>query len=76
MILDLTGTFVCPTVKGINNALEALLDHILSKGTVAKRDLEHTVDVVPEALILPKFHQDGRNRGKRMLGPKKGGQYQ
>ncbi len=55
MELDLTGTLVCPTVEGINNALEMLLDHVLSKGTIAKCDLEHTVNVISKALILPKF---------------------
>jgi hypothetical protein len=71
MKLELTGMLVCPTVKGIDNALETLLHHLLSKGTIAKCDLKHTVNVVPKALILPKFCQDGCNRGKCMLGPKK-----
>ncbi len=55
MKLDLTGMLVCPTVEGIDDALETLLNHILLKGTVPKRDLEHTVNVVPEALILAKL---------------------
>jgi hypothetical protein len=55
MKLDLTGTLMCPTVEGVDSALETILDHILSKGTTAKRDLEHTINVIPEALILPKF---------------------
>ncbi len=72
MKLNLTGTLVCPAVEGVDNALETILDHILSKGTITKSDLEHTVNVIPETLILPKFCQDGHNRGKHMLGPKKG----
>ncbi len=57
---DLTGTLVRPTVERINNALETILDHILSKGTITKCDVEHTVYVVPKALILPEFCQDGQ----------------
>ncbi len=55
MKLDLTGMLVCPTVEGINDALETLLNHILLKGTVPKHDLEHTVNVIPEALLLAKL---------------------
>ena len=55
MKLDLTGMLVCPTVEGVNDALEMLLNHILLKGTVLKCDLKHTVNVVPKALILAKL---------------------
>ncbi len=69
VVFDLAGMLVCPTVEGIHDALEMLLNRILSKWTVAKCDLKHTVNVVPKALILPEFCQDGRDCSKCMLGP-------
>jgi hypothetical protein len=44
-----------PAVKGVNNTLKALFDHFMSQRAVAKRDFECAIDVVPEALIVPKY---------------------
>jgi hypothetical protein len=69
MVFHLTRTFVGPTMEGVNDTVKTLLDHILSERAVAKCDLKHTVDVVPEALVLPEFCQDGRHCSKGMLRP-------
>jgi hypothetical protein len=64
----LTGTFVGPTVERVDDTLKAFLGRFISQRTVAKCDVEDTVDVIPETLILPKNFQDFRNCGKGMLG--------
>ena len=66
MKLDVTGKLVCRTVEGTDNALETILNTSFRRDICVKRDLERTVIVVPEALIIPKFCQNGHNRGKHM----------
>ena len=58
-----------PAVEGVNDQLKAFLGHFLSQRTVAKCDIEDTVDVITNTLILPKHLQDGCDRGEGILGP-------
>ncbi len=58
-----------PTMKCVNNALKTFIGCVLPKRAVVKCDLEHTVDVVSKALIVPKFCQDSCDSSKSMLGP-------
>jgi hypothetical protein len=53
VVFQLTGTLVCPAVEGINDQLKAIVGHFLSQQTVAECDIEDTVDVITNALILP-----------------------
>jgi len=45
---------VGPTVEGINNQVKAILGRFLTQRTVAEGDIKDTVDVIANALILPK----------------------
>ena len=58
-----------PTVEHINNTLKVFLNHFIFQRTVAKCDIEDTVDVIPETLILPEHFQDFCNCGEGILGP-------
>ena len=58
-----------PAVEGVDDQLKTLLSHFLSQRTVAECDIEDTVDVVADALILPEYLQDGCDRGEGILGP-------
>ena len=69
MVFQLAGTLVCPAVESINDQLKAILGHFLSQRTVAERDIEDTVDVITDALILPEHLQDGCDCGEGILGP-------
>lgn len=69
MVFELTSTFVGPTVKCVNNTLEAFLGHIIPQRTVVKCDVEDTVDVISNALILPKHIENCCDCSKGMLGP-------
>jgi len=60
---------VGPAVEGIDDQLKTLLSHFLSQQTVAECDIEDTVDVVADALILPEYLQDGCDCGEGILGP-------
>ena len=55
MIFYLTQPLVGPTVEGIHYALKTLLSHFLPERAVAKRDLEDTANIIPKALVFPKF---------------------
>ena len=43
-----------PTVEGVNDQVKAILGHFLTQRTVAEGDIKDTVDVIADALILPK----------------------
>ncbi len=42
-----------PAVEHVNDQLKVILVHFLSQRTVAERDIEDTVDVIADTLILP-----------------------
>ena len=58
-----------PAVEGVNDQLKAVLSHFLSQRTVAECDIEDTVDVITNTLILPEHLQDGCDRSEGILGP-------
>ena len=57
------------TVEHIDDTLKAFLGRFISQRTFAKCDIEDAVDVIPEALILPKHFQDFLNCSEGILGP-------
>jgi len=60
---------VGPAVEGVDDQLKAIIGHFLSQRTVVECDIEDTVDVITNALILPEHLQDGCDGGKGVLGP-------
>ncbi len=40
-------------VECVNDTLKAFLGHFISQTTVVKCDVQDTVDVIPETLVLP-----------------------
>ena len=68
MVFQLTDTLVRPAVEGVNDQLKTILDHFLSHRTVTERDIQNTVDVITNPLILSEHLQDGCYGGKGILG--------
>jgi len=60
---------VSPAMEGVDDQLKAILGHFLSQRAVAERGIEDTVNVITNALVLSEYLQDGRDRGKGILGP-------
>lgn len=69
VVFELAWAFVGPAMESVDNALESLLGHFVSEGAVTKGNLKRAIDIVSEALILPKHLQDGGNGGECVLGP-------
>jgi len=56
-------------MEGVNDQLKAILGHFLSQRAVAEYDIEDTVDVITNALILPEHLQDCCDHSEGILGP-------
>jgi len=56
-------------MEGVDDQLKAILGHFLSQRAVAECDIEDTVDVITNALILPEHPQDCCDRSEGILGP-------
>ena len=56
-------------MEGVNDQLKVILGHFLSQQAVAECDIEDTVDVITNALVLPEHLQDCCDCSKGIFGP-------
>ena len=56
-------------MEDIDDQLKAILGHFPSQQAVAERSIKNTVDVITNALVLPKHLQDSCDCHERILGP-------
>ena len=56
-------------MEGVDDQLKAILGHFLSQRAVAECDIEDTVDVITNTLVLPEHLQDCCDHSKGIFGP-------